>query len=44
MKANKILIGIISREDYMKRTIAIAKGEYKPKHNEPKFGLNPFNL
>ncbi len=36
MKANKILIGIISREDYMKRTIAIAKGEYKPKHNEPK--------
>jgi len=34
---NKILkVGIISREDYMKRTIAIAKGEYKPKHEEPK--------
>jgi len=29
-------IGIISQEDYKKRTIAIAKGEYKPKKNEPK--------
>ncbi len=34
----KILkIGIISREDYKKRTIAIARGEYKPRKNEPKF-------
>lgn len=33
----KILkIGIISREDYKKRTIAIAQGEYKPRKNEPK--------
>ncbi len=33
----KILkIGIISREDYKKRTIAIARGEYKLKKNEPK--------
>ncbi|WP_280564913.1 hypothetical protein [Chromohalobacter sp. 48-RD10] len=24
-------VGIISKEDYRKRTIAIAKGEYKPK-------------
>ena len=33
----KILkIGIISREDYKKRTIAIARGEYKPRKNEPK--------
>ena len=33
----KILkIGIISREDYKKRTIAIARGQYKPRKNEPK--------
>ena len=29
-------IGIISRENYKKRTTAIAKGEYKPKRDEPK--------
>ncbi len=29
-------IGIISREDYRQRTIAIAKGEYTPRKNEPK--------
>ena len=29
-------VGIMSREDYKKSTIAIAKGIYKPKHNEPK--------
>ncbi len=35
--ANKtIKIGIISRENYKKRTIAIARGEYKPKRGEPK--------
>lgn len=28
-------VGIISREDYAKRTIAIAKGEYKPRRDEP---------
>ncbi len=33
----KILkIGIISRDDYKKRTIAIARGEYKPRKDEPK--------
>ena len=31
-----IKIGIISRENYKKRTIAIAKGEYKPRRGEPK--------
>ncbi len=37
MMGKKILkIGIISREDYKKRTIAIALGEYKPRKNEPK--------
>lgn len=31
-----ITVGIMSRKEYMARTIAIAKGEYKPKSNEPK--------
>ena len=35
--AKKVLkIGIISREDYKKRIIAIARGEYKPRKGEPK--------
>jgi len=35
--AKKVInIGIMSREDYKQRTIAIAKGEYTPKSNEPK--------
>jgi len=35
--AKRILkIGIISRENYKKRTIAIARGEYKLKKGEPK--------
>lgn len=29
-------VGIISQENYKKRTLAIAKGEYKPKKDEPK--------
>lgn len=29
-------VGIISKEDYMKRTLAIAKGEYKSRKDEPK--------
>lgn len=29
-------VGIMSRENYKNRTIAIAKGEYKPKSNDPK--------
>lgn len=29
-------VGIMSKEDYKARTIAIAKGEYTPKANEPK--------
>ncbi len=29
-------VGIISKKDYMSRTIAIAKGEYKPRKDEPK--------
>jgi len=29
-------VGILSRQKYQKRTIAIAKGEYKPRAGEPK--------
>ncbi|MBU0994070.1 MAG: transcriptional regulator [Proteobacteria bacterium] len=29
-------IGILSREDYQKRTVSIANGEYKPRKEEPK--------
>ena len=29
-------VGIVSREAYKKRTLAIAKGEYVPPKNEPK--------
>ena len=29
-------VGIISKEDYVKRTIAIANGKYKPRKDEPK--------
>ena len=35
MRKNVMKIGILSKDDYRKRTIAIAKGEYKPKKNEP---------
>jgi len=31
-----VKVGIISCEDYRKRTIAIAKGEYTPGNDEPK--------
>ncbi len=35
--AKKIVkIGVMPKEEYKKRTIAIAKGEYTPKKNEPK--------
>ena len=36
MTVKKIKIGILSREAYKKRTIAIARGDYKPKRGEPK--------
>jgi len=35
MRKNVMKIGILSTDDYRKRTIAIAKGEYTPKKNEP---------
>lgn len=36
MSVKAIKIGIISRENYVKRTIAVAKGLYKPRDDEPK--------
>lgn len=36
MKSKTLYVGIMSKSDYIKRTIAIAKGEYKPKADEPK--------
>jgi len=36
MPTRVMKIGIISKENYIKRTIAIAKGEYKPRKGEPK--------
>lgn len=35
--ASKVMkVGIMSREEYRERTLAIARGEYKPKRGEPK--------
>ncbi|MBW2199829.1 MAG: ArsR family transcriptional regulator [Deltaproteobacteria bacterium] len=36
MKKKSIKCGIISRKEFMEMTIAIAKGEYKPKRGMPK--------
>jgi predicted transcriptional regulator len=36
MASKSIKVGIMSREEFKQRTIAIAKGEYKPVKNEPK--------
>ena len=35
-----VKIGIMPLADFKKRTIAIAKGEYKPKKDEPKIWFN----
>ena len=36
MRTKTIYVGIMSKETYKQRTMAIARGEYKPKKNEPK--------
>lgn len=36
MSSKTMKVGIISKEDYIKRTIAIARGDYKPRKDEPK--------
>lgn len=43
MRKKVLKIGIISRKDYKKRTIAIARGEYKPKKDEPKVWFESIN-
>jgi predicted transcriptional regulator len=43
MRKKVLKIGIISRDDYKKRTIAIARGEYKPKRDEPKVWFESIN-
>ncbi len=36
MEEKIMKIGIMSKDDYRKRIIAIARGEYKPRKDEPK--------
>ena len=36
MNAKLLKVGILSREEYQKRTISIARGEYRPRKNGPK--------
>ena len=36
MRTKRLNVGIISKENYKKRTIAIAQGKYIPKKDEPK--------
>jgi predicted transcriptional regulator len=36
MKHKTVYVGIMTKEAYKRRTIAIAKGEYVPRKNEPK--------
>ncbi len=36
MKLETLIVGIMTFEQYKKRTIAIAKGDYIPKKDEPK--------
>ena len=40
MKRKTVRVGIMPYEDYKKRTIAIAKEEYKPTPNEPTIWFN----
>jgi predicted transcriptional regulator len=36
MTTKVLKVGIISKKDYINRTLSIAKGEYKPRKDEPK--------
>ena len=44
MKLKTITVGIMSKEDYKNRTMAIVKGEYKPKKDDPKIWFESINL
>ena len=43
MNRKVVKIGIISKDNYRNRTIAIAKGEYRPKKDEPKIWFESLN-
>jgi predicted transcriptional regulator len=43
MKMKTLRVGVMSKAEYKKRTIAIAKGEYTPKKNEPKVWFESLN-
>jgi len=43
MNTKVMKVGIISKENYVKRTIAIAKGKYKPRKDEPKIWFESLN-
>src|SRR5690606_9762194 len=43
MNTKVMKVGIISRDDYAKRTIAIAKGEYKARKDEPNIWFESLN-
>lgn len=43
MKTRVMKVGIISRKEYRKRTIAIASGKYIPKKSEPKIWFESLN-
>lgn len=43
MNTKVMTVGIISKENYVKRTIAIAKGNYKPRRGEPKVWFESLN-
>ena len=36
MTKKTLKVGIMSREEFKQRTISVAKGEYKPRRDEPK--------
>ncbi len=42
MQKQILHVGIISKTDYKSRTMAISKGEYIPKSNEPKIWFESF--
>jgi predicted transcriptional regulator len=43
MSIKVMTVGIISKEEYMRRTIAIAKGTYVPKKADPKIWFESLN-
>lgn len=43
MNTKVMKVGIISKENYVKRTIAIAKGDYKPRKDEPTIWFESLN-